>query len=413
MYIATNKDSFIPYTILDASTGLTKYYRIKAGDGRTHRFKHDNFILKDVHVYQSKGIIIKSPSESLSVVGEYLISNNIAQVTVTNDGFLALPKSKPSNPPNGEYAYIVIGDSDTPAMAVAATTNCTLVTITTVQELGFGSLNLESGASIDFVLQEGETLVINSLFDLAQLNGTIITANHPISVSSGSQCFHEGIGLDQDCYHLVEQIPPLHEWGTQFAVSPIQNTQEYDSMIHVISSKNDTLVTINCRSNQGDLNRKRIVDKGRLFEFTLSQTSYCWIESDGGVLVMQYFDPVRKIFMMMVPPIQQYSNRFALPAVETRLFFKDYINVHIPLEYYQPDQIFIDGMSFKEHKLKFTPIFNSSGDIVVYATYVSFSQSVKFHYLYHSDNLARLGVQLYGGRYGYPGALGVPPTDSE
>ena len=410
MYITTSEDSSIPYTIYDTSTGLTKYYTIKAGDGPTHRFEHDNFVLEDVHVYRSKGIIIKSPSESLSVFGEYLLSNEL----VANDGFLALPKSKPSTSANEEYSYLVIGDSDSPAMAVAATTNCTLVTITTVQELGFGSLNLESGSSIDFVLQEGETLVINSLFDVAQFHGMIITANHPISVSSGSQCFHKGIGLDQDCYHLVEQIPPLHEWGTQFAVSPIQNTQEYNGMIHVISSKNDTLITINCSSYQGVLNLERIVHKGELFELTLSQTSYCWIESDEGILVIQYFDPVKKIFMMIVPSIQQYSNRFALPAVESRLFGTDYINVHIPLEYYQPDQIFIDGMSFEEHKLTFTPIVNSSGDTVVYATYISFStHSVKFHYLYHSDDLARLGVQLYGVHYGYPGALHAPPTHCE
>jgi hypothetical protein len=82
----------------------------------------------------------------------------------------------------------------------------------------------------------------------------------------------------------------------------------------------------------------------------------------------------------------------------------DYINVYIPVPHFQPDQIFLDGTSLEELGMQFNPIWDNSGDVVAYVTTAIFSDG-KVHSLNHSNELAGIGVVMYGSSYALPGGL--------
>ena len=48
--------------------------------------------------------------------------------------------------------------------------------------------------------------------------GTLVSGTLPIAVFSGNT--HVSIQADTDTGHVVEQMPPLHTYGTEFAIMP-------------------------------------------------------------------------------------------------------------------------------------------------------------------------------------------------
>ena len=401
MYVTTSEKNYITFTISDPSTSSLTVGHVKAGEIVRYSFIRPG-INYTTGLYQSKSITIKSPNKGLVVFGEFIFEGE-----VTDEGFLALPKKE--EPPaaghiNNNYTYIVVLDSVIPAVAIAATTECTGVTIVTSKGVYFFNSFLPhnlSLSSVDFMLQAGEVLVLKGISGRPKLNGTvIITSNKPLSVISGSDCggiVSTGSPIGW-CFvdFVLEQMPSVHEWGTRFAISPAN----FKGHIRVISSENDTFVSSNCSSQ---LATDNILQKGDWFDIHQNVNDYCWIEGNKGILVLQYV----RSFMMIVPPTQQYSNHYFLPAIESRLpWGTDYVNIFIPKEYFQPHQIFLDGTSLEDHGLQFVPIRDITGDVAVHTTVANFTgSSTPVHNLTHSNDFARFGVVMYGSNYGYPGGL--------
>ena len=47
--------------------------------------------------------------------------------------------------------------------------------------------------------------------------------------------------------------------------------------------------------------------------------------------------------MMMIPPVEQYSNNYVFSALSN--FSTNYIKIYVATEYYQPNRIFVDDTS--------------------------------------------------------------------
>jgi hypothetical protein len=396
VYLTTSEVYTISFTMLDTATGNLTTASVKPGEALTY-YAFESASVYFTNLYLTHSIIIKSTSKKLHVFVEYTQFRR-------NDAFLAL--SKPIRTPSGdgEYQYIVVGD--TPAIALTATSNCTHATMAT-----FGSRSSLSAGKpelSEFMLQEGETMVKSN----SDIYSTVITANKPISVLALSECT-EGFGLVSGVYCVpffrVEQILPVHEWGSQFAISHIgewKNDPQYRrSQFRVISAEDDVSITVSCSHARNEIITEILSKKGKWSHFQFEGEFYCWIEGNGSISVIQYSDVGYDYFMTVVPSLQQYTNHYVLPPIQSNALLKaDYINIYIPVPHFQPDQIFLDGTSLEELGMQFNPIWDNSGDAVAYVTTANFSDG-KVHSLNHTKNLAQIGVVMYGASYALPGGL--------
>ena len=378
---------------MDTATGNLTSGLVKPGEALTYAFKSASKYIRNL--LWTHSIIIKSTSKKLHVFVEY------TQVR-RNDAFLAL--SKPITTPSGnEYQYIVV--RNTPAITLTATSNCTHVTIA-----AFGSRSSLSASKpelSEFMLQEGETMVKSN----SDIYSTVITANKPISVLALSGCTSVfGVSASRCVpFFRVEQILPVHEWGSQFAISHI-GEWKYDppyrsNQVLVISAEDDVSITVSCSHARNESITEILSKKGKWSHFQFEGDFYCWIEGNGSISVIQYFDVGYDYFMTIVPSLQQYTDHYVLPPIQSKALLKaDYINIYIPVPHFQPDQIFLDGTSLEELGMQFNPIWDNSGDIVAYVTTAKFSDG-KVHSLNHTNNLASIGVVMYGASYALPGGL--------
>ena len=179
--------------------------------------------------------------------------------------------------------------------------------------------------------------------------------------------------------------------------------------IRIIAAQNSTTVSVNCTTFP-QVEVYSLLVAGNWTEFRINPNSFCNIESSAPVLVTQFAlghdvdsitgDP----FMMVIPPVEQYSNNyvFNIPSA----FTTNYIIIYVSTRYYQPNKILLDDSEYLLNST-WTEIYCSNGRICGYITRVALSAGD--HSLLHVDSDARIGVSVYGFRiynsYGYPGGL--------
>ena len=168
---------------------------------------------------------------------------------------------------------------------------------------------LNAGQSITIQLQYLETLLLKPVAALADLTGTKVESNKPLSVYSGHTCGH--IPTDKDgCDFVGEQIPPVASWGNEFLVQSFYSRQSY--ILKLIGSQNDTNIDITCADGS---HYTLSLQEGSVLNQTISETS-CYINSTSPILVAQFVlgysahtnyspgDPA----MTIIPPLHQYAN---------------------------------------------------------------------------------------------------------
>jgi len=148
-------------------------------------------------------------------------------------------------------------------------------------------------------------------------------------------------------------------------------------------------------------------------EFQVLENSFCSIESNNPVLVMEYaqgfdLDGVGDPFMTMIPPVEQYSNNYVLNVLPE--FNTNYLTIYVAPEYFQPERIFVDSSSL--FTASWSAVHCSTGALCGYITRQSLAAGE--HSLYHQDAPAKVGVSAYGfneyNSYGYPGGLQLIPV---
>ncbi|KAM5148042.1 uncharacterized protein ACMZJ9_011690 [Mantella aurantiaca] len=170
------------------------------------------------------------------------------------------------------------------------------VTVTVSGSIKYNGKIYSTGNNILVFLGYQQVIQFSSSSDLT---GTRITSTAPIAVFSGHSCY---TGISGNCDPVVEQLHPVKNWGTFFAVFPMfSHTQD---IVDIISADVDTEITIK------DLGKtsQHSLQKGSRIQHTLKNgimvnsskpimISYLFQESKSRSFVSSY-DP----FMTTVPP---------------------------------------------------------------------------------------------------------------
>ncbi len=147
---------------------------------------------------------------------------------------------------------------------------------------------------------------------------------------SGSGCAQVPNGIGS-CDHLVEQVPPTVTWGSKFLVASLEGRSSGER-IRVLSVR-AVSVAVNCDTV---VSVSEFQETGGEFEIPIN--SFCSIESTSPVLVAQYayggqIDGVGDPLMMIIPPIEQYTNNYFVEAFP--LFESNYVMVYVSTESFQ------------------------------------------------------------------------------
>jgi hypothetical protein len=280
------------------------------------------------------------PSDTIIRNGIHVIADQ--RVTVhglsyepaSTDGYLALPTSMLGtnymvlsyrNSPAWYDPSVVIGGTE---FGIVAAQDVTHVTITPAVDAG----TRRAGQPYEIVLQRAETYrLINEADPEADFTGTTITSDQPVAVFAGHRATLIPPGYAA-ADHLIEQMPPLNQWGREFAAMPLATRVKGDTF-RFLAQTNGTRVAVN-----GQV--VATLDRGQFYETILDVPAQ--ILSSRPILVAQYAngsdydggggDP----FMMLIPPFEQFGGDYILAtapliwnrwAGEFENLFANYLNL--------------------------------------------------------------------------------------
>ena len=337
---------------------------------------------------RNKGIYIKAEQNKRILV----YGLNYRQFT--SDAFLALPCDRYAVNQYEYYALTYHGITafsyDSTILIVACEDNTTIIT-----------------PSATVQLNRQQTYLIREFRDLS---GSKVTSTKPISFFPGHECTYIPTGVTA-CDHLTEQVPPTNTWGNSFLGASFLGKSS-GAIYRVLTAHNSTNVTVNC-TTMTQPSTYALSAAGSWEEFRALENSFCSIESNNPVLVMEYaqgfdLDNVGDPFMTMIPPVEQYSNNYVLNVLPE--FSTNYLTIYVAPEYFQPERIFVDSSSL--FTASWSAVYCSTGALCGYITRQSLAAGE--HSLYHQDAAARVGVSAYGfnthNSYGYPGGLQLIPV---
>ena len=332
------------------------------------------------------------------------ISVFVANVgTFQNDAFLALPPSSTSGLSSRIYTYIAVMRNDKTGLlaaasivAIVAGEDNTRVNVTPTLVVDIGGVSVAAGDTHQVTLNRLQTLLLQHQEDLT---GTVVATDKPVSFTSGHQCgfIRESAGCDPQ----IQQVPPVEYWGNHYAAAPLASITTGAVDYRIVSGRECTTVHVNCVTADGTvtLSASYSVNVTEYVDIATNTTDYCWFESYYPIFVVQYifgmvnsetFDPVSS----PVPPINQYSNAYTLgyeipaaPGLNTNLVLL------VPAEYYDPEQIYLEGLPLSIYRVPFVPIV-FEGVVKAYATELKLTVSSAT--LYHADPDAQIGVLVYG-----------------
>ena len=256
----------------------------------------------------------------------------------STDAFLGLPVDVSGK------EYLVMSNSTyspnsstSSVFGVVATMDNTEVTIVPSSN----TKNRTAGVPYQITLQKGETYQLAADVFFADLTGSIITSNNPISVFSGHTCGNEPLFTD-GCDHMIEQIPPVTTLGKSFVTVPLA-TRRAGDVFRIVATEDDTNVSVNGNNGYAEIFS---LDKGEFKILNVPSNVYSKIESNHAILVAQLSKGQRSDnvpsdpFLMLVPPIEQFQNHYKVSTPVTG-FDKHFINLAVPI--YQKDKIELDG----------------------------------------------------------------------
>ena len=368
-------------------------------------FRIDPFEAKQVAFPTENGLDISVRTEHDHDRGIHVISTNGAKLDIVGvsgvvwlaDSFLALPcKLENGNQGNfftSEYKYFIF----------SADGHGTLRSIFLIIPCTPGGVNGNGGIEYTIPgqptvgmpsLAQYETALVESINDLT---GTVITSPWPLAVFAAHGCgLNSALSLD-GCNYIVEQIPPDITYGTRFFILPFTVRQSGD-IIRVGSTLDNNKVFITCTRGQvyGDtehINLTQTINSGGFVEHRTREITNplstlhdnCYIETSKPAIVMQYIlglnvGVIFRTAMSLVPPIEQYSNNYAIVTAGDVHFStraEHFISWVMPSQFFNPatndgDNFLVNSSSFTPTMLTdrgsggYIPIYCSDGEICGY-----------------------------------------------
>jgi hypothetical protein len=260
---------------------------------------------------ESKGIRVTAGAD-VSVYG-------LNRIQYTTDAYLGLPSRSLGT------EYVVLGFPSNGSWAsqfsIVATEDGTTVTITPSTAVG----SRPAGIPYTVALNRGQAYQGRTAGSGADVSGTIITSNRPVSVFGGNQCANVPSVSYFACDYLVEQLTPTSTWGRNFVTQPLATRRSGDTF-RFVASTNATQISVNgtvvATLNRGQVHQ-RIISGAAL------------ITSNNPITVAQYsngssYDGVTSDpFMMLIPPYEQFATDYTVTTPSSG-FATNFINVVVP-----------------------------------------------------------------------------------
>ena len=438
IFITTQNSNPVGYLIRSGSTGYERTGTVTAGTIVREEYMTPN--VQEVNAATtSVGIIVETinSSQTIQVMG---FSDSLS----SSDGFLAAPIIQYKS--NFTYGYaslsasarsfhsmvavVACGDIAVDDITYSSENKATVFVISSYVKLGFA--NPGSGDFFSATMSEYNTLGLRSP-NQYDFTGFQASSNQPIGFMTGHECAEIQLGEDT-CDHIIEQIPPSYTWGYNFFVVPFEERTGY--VFKVWPRYEGTSFTVYCSDGTNfnisnfQFNEINVDNRQR---FVLNSQSYCCIQSDRPLLVMQYGfshehdnniqygDPN----MVLVAPISQYLNHHVFTtnvSMYTRKnpwlnddFTSHYISVTVLARYFVPNAILLDGKPLEPNVIKWSIINCSENDPCGYG--ISKRVNIGTHTVQHTNPNASINVIVYGWRiekgYAYPAGYGMNPVGGE
>ena len=257
------------------------------------------------------------------------------------------------------------------------------------------------------------------------ISGTRIIANKPISVFSGHECANVPLH-NEPCDILIEQIPPIHTWGSEVVTIPLK-TKGGDT-IKVVASQDATKINVTYTNiYDGAVTRYPTfnLNAGQFRELLVKDFSL--IESNHPIGVFQIgrsfgadnvvlSDPL----MLLVAPYEQYLNSYAVAtapfepllteSLESRVAYINYTNIAVPAEFFDATLLVVNNKTASASDFK--PIRRADNSIWGYGAQLLLDEGTQI--IKHHNPNAVLSVTLYGfsnqQSWGCAGGIGLAPV---
>ena len=328
----------------------------------------------------NEGIRVTSDQE-VSVYG-------LSRLEFTTDAYLGLPVDVLGN----EYVVSAWGSTlaGPSQYSIVATEDGTEIFLTpTLAEQ-------ECFPETQLTMNRGETYFHEGCngFDTS---GTVISSSAPVAVFGGHQCANIPDNNTTFCDHLIEQIPPVQSWGTQFITAPLATRTGGDTF-RIIASEDATEVFINGES-------VAVLSRAEIYETLLVNASS--VTASAPILLVQFsngtsFDQVTSDpFKMIIPPFEQFLNNYTF-SIPTEGFAANFVNIVVDQN--QASLLELDG----------EPIALENFQSVTGTDFVFTQQAIDLGS--HNLSGAVAGIFTYGfneaDSYGYPGGLSLSQVAS-
>ena len=372
-------------------------YDVTAGQ-RTTVTVQRNLRLTEMKI-ENKGILLSS-ADDFSVIG-------INRQKASADSFAAIPGRHLGT----EYYVLSYFPVFHSLAGIVATEDATVVTIT-LRTTGILTIDMHqytNGNNITLVLNRLQTY---QLAHNADLSGTKITSSKPIALFSGNSCAFVPSTIFA-CDHLVEQVPPLAEWGYFYIVAPLA-TRSAGDIVRVMTSMSNTDVTFEERN-------VTTMQAGDVYDYETASNKSIVIRCTKRCLVTQFSkgafsdlnlnaDP----FMTTLLHKEQYGDNFifSTPDPFGGGDYNTYVNILV--QFKASSGIILDGNVLPDNTT-WIPVFGTS--YVTSAVHVT----PGFHVLRHAQGIV-FGAHAYGfyngesyghplWRYGGPSSVCVTSSD--
>ena len=418
-----------PFTINDPtkvySFSVSSYYFELLGYNKQDRIEYDNDkndcekkIRLSFHVTSKDDVTVYAHSQANTTSDAFMV---FPTDVLGNDYFVSCYKSHGDGYWDNMQNKFLLTTTSTPSQfAILATENNTQIKIspttpTYIRGKGEQIITLDIGEAY---LVQAANLRDNNFTDLT---GTEIHSNKPVAVFAGHQRATvpvELIGSNPSRDILVEQMPPLKNWGKNALITPFKQPrdiapQAYD-LFRVLSGYDNNKIYINGFY-------ELTLNKGEFFEDKLLKAAH--ISAEFPILVSQIkstssYDPPPggtakdgDPFLMILPPIEQYMDNYLVVNAQSKeyrtyryenVYDEQYITVILPNT--AKNSLIIDGSNA-----------SSQNWIQVPASAYSYAH-IKVTDGAHSVKAKEpFGIQIYGygyaNSYGYIGGMSFKPHD--